>query len=83
MVDPPGQPLREGSLNNEVETTRFVYVGGITRQPLSWLRSVLRTIGVDTKKIYNISFVGGQVRSLYQYRVRGHDREGVNRWEAL
>ena len=29
----PGQPLKEGTLKKKVETMKFVYVGGMTRQP--------------------------------------------------
>ena len=60
----PGQPLKEGSLKKKVGTTRFVYVGGMTRQPFGVVRAALRVPGVDTKKIYDISFVGEQVGSL-------------------
>ena len=37
-----GQPLKEGSLKKKVETTKFVYVGGMTRQPLGVARAALR-----------------------------------------
>ena len=60
----PGQPLKEGSLKKRVDTTRFVYVGGMIRQPFGVVRAALRAAGVETKKIYDISFVGGQVGSL-------------------
>ena len=60
----PGQPLKEGPLKKKVETTKFVYVGGMTRQPFGLVRSALRAVGVDTKKIYDISFIGKQVGSL-------------------
>lgn len=61
---PPGNSLKEGPLKEKVDTTRFVYVKGMTRQRLGVARSALRAIGVDTKKIYDISFIGGQVASL-------------------
>ena len=60
----PGQPLKEGSLKKKVETTKFVYIGGMTRQPFGVVRAALRAAGVDTKKIYDISFAGKQVGSL-------------------
>ena len=58
------KPLKEGSLKKKVDTTRFVYVGGMARQHFGVVRAALRAAGVDTKKIYDISFVSGQVGSL-------------------
>ena len=56
----PGQPLKEGSLKKKIDTMKFVYVGGMTRQPFGVVRAALKAAGLDTKKIYDISFVGGQ-----------------------
>ena len=64
MLIRPGQPLKEGSLKKKVKTTKVVYVGGMTQQPFGVVRAALRAAGIDTKKIYDISFVGGQVGSL-------------------
>lgn len=60
----PGQPLKEGPLKEKVETTKFVYIAGMTRQPYGVVRTALRAAGVDTRKIYDISFIGKQVGSL-------------------
>lgn len=61
---PPGQPLRDGPLKEKVETTKFIYVSGLTRQRYSVVRSALSAVGIDSKKIYDISFVGKQVGCL-------------------
>ena len=59
-----GQPLREGTLKEKVQTTKFVYVAGMTRQPYGVVRAALSAAGIDKRKIYDISFVGKQVGCL-------------------
>ena len=55
---------KEGPLKEKVETTKFVYITGMTRQPYGVVRTVLRAAGVDTRKIYDVSFTGKQVGPL-------------------
>lgn len=59
-----GRLPKVGSLESKVETTKFVHIGGVTRQPFGLVKSALGAAVVDAKKTYSISFVGGQVRSL-------------------
>ena len=56
--------LREGPLKDNVEAMEFVYVDGMTRMRYGEARSLLRCVGVDTREIRDISFVGNSVSSL-------------------
>lgn len=56
--------LREGPLKDNIDSMEFVYVWGITRMRYGEARSILRSGGVDTREIRDISFVGKSVCSL-------------------
>ena len=59
-----GDNLEEGPLKQNVEAMEFIYVEGISRMKYGVVRSILRTAGVEVRKIRDISFVGGRVCSL-------------------
>ena len=63
-VDPSWTTSERGLFKKEGRDDEVFYVGGMARQPFGVVRAALRAARIDTKKIYDISFVGGQVGSL-------------------
>lgn len=59
-----GEKLEEGPLKKNIDSMEFIYVEGIARMKHGMARSMLRTAGVDTRAIKDISFIGGRVCSL-------------------
>lgn len=65
--------LRDGPLKDDIDSMAFVYVWGIARIRCGETRSILRSGGIDTREIRDISFVGKGVCSLLVTRAyRGY-----------
>ena len=52
------------SLKKKVDSTRFVYFHGITKQRQAEVRRSLSALKINTKEVINISFVGKQVCAI-------------------
>ena len=59
-----GEVLEEGPLKHNVDSLEFVHVVGVGRMRYGEMRSLLGSIGVNTREIRDISFVGGSICSL-------------------
>ena len=61
--------IRTGTIENEflrdqIQGSKFLYVKGITRQPIRNVKKALSNAGIDVTSIYDISFVGRSVCSI-------------------
>lgn len=51
-------------LREQVAGSKFVYVNGITRQPIRNIKETFDKLGIDVSSIYDISFIGKTVCSI-------------------
>ena len=61
--------IRTGTIENEflrdqIAGSKFLYVKGITRQPIRNVRKALNNSGIDTSRIYDISFIGKSICAI-------------------